>query len=336
MERIPLSNETFEGNNNAYLFTDGPETVLVDTGDRVEGTRAQLGRELEQRGTALADVDRIVLTHWHGDHRGLAGPIQQESGAEVYVHSADAPLVSGDPDAWQDLQERQERYFEEWGMPEPERDVLRGVLDNVAWKEDAPEVTLIEEGDTISFNDRQLDVVHAPGHTAGLCLFETTIDGNREVLTGDALLPRYTPNVGGADIRVERALSKYLRTLRRIVDAEYDRAWPGHREAIADPTARAEDIIEHHAERSYRVLDALGRLGPCDVWTVSDDLFGDLEHIHILHGPGESYAHLEHLEHEDAVVREGTHYRLADGIEDRLDAQPREYWPLDAAEAARD
>jgi glyoxylase-like metal-dependent hydrolase (beta-lactamase superfamily II) len=329
MERIQLSNETFEGNNNAYLFADGPETVLVDTGDRVPGTREQLERELERHGTSLADIDRILLTHWHGDHRGLAGPIQEESGAEVYVHSADAPLVSGDADAWHDLKELQERYFEEWGMPEEKRAVLREILNSVAWKEQAPEVTTLEDGDTISFNDRSLDVVHAPGHTAGLCMFETTIDGNRDVLSSDALLPKYTPNVGGADIRVERALAKYLRTLRQIADAEYDRAWPGHRETIADPAARAERISEHHAERSYRVLDALRRHGLSDAWTVSDDLFGELEHIHILHGPGESYAHLEHLEHDGVVVREGDDYKLADGVEAQLEAQSEEYWPLE-------
>jgi hypothetical protein len=102
-------------------------------------------------------------------------------------------------------------------------------------------------------------------------------------------------------------------------DADYDRAWPGHRDPIDDPTARAELIIYHHEERAWRVLDALRRKCPCDTWTVSDDLFGELEGIHILHGPGESYAHLEHLEREGAVVREGDRYRLADGVAERLD-----------------
>lgn len=329
MERIPLSNYTFEGNNNAYLFTDGPETVLVDTGDRMEGTREQLEAELEKRGTSIADVDRIFLTHWHGDHCGLAGPIQRESDATVYVHEADADLVAGDPDAWNDLKSKQEAYFDTWSIPDDEQEILREILESVAWKEDAPEVTTIEDGDSFSFNGRRLDVVHAPGHSAGLCLFETDVDGSREVLTGDALLPQYTPNVGGADIRVERPLEQYLRTLRNIAEAEYDLAWPGHRDPIEDPTTRAEFIIYHHEERSYRVLDALRRLGPCNTWTVSDDLFGDLEDIHILHGPGESYAHLEHLEREGSIVREGNEYRLADGIADRLDRLEGNYWPLE-------
>jgi len=83
--------------------------------------------------------------------------------------------------------------------------------------------------------------------------------------------------VGGADIRLDRALEKYIGTLHEIVEADYSRGWPGHRSPIDDPTARAEYIIDHHEERSWRVLDALRQHGPCDTWTVSATLFGALE-----------------------------------------------------------
>lgn len=331
MERIALSNRTFEGNNNAYLFADGPETVLVDTGDRLPGTYDQLVDQLGDHGVATEDIDRIFLSHWHGDHRGLAGPIQQESGAEVYVHEADADLVAGDPDAWEALVDLQTQHFEQWGLPEEKEEELTAVLDSVAWREDAPDVTTIEDGETFTINEYTLRTVHAPGHSAGLCLFELDDGSDRgEVLSSDALLPKYTPNVGGADIRVDNPLEKYLTTLRSIADAAYDRAWPGHRDVIEAPTDRAEFIVEHHEERSYRVLDALRRLGPCDTWTVSDDLFGELEHIHILHGPGESYAHLEHLDREGAIEREGTEYRLAEGVAEQVGEREDERWPLDA------
>jgi len=328
MERISLSNRSFEGNNNAYLFADGPETVLVDTGDRLPGTREQLEAELGEHGTSMADIDRVLLTHWHGDHRGLAGAIQAESGATVHVHSADAPLVAGDPDAWEAMSDRQEQYFEQWGMPEPKRELLRGVLDSVAWRENPPTVHSFEDGETFAVNGRRLTAVHAPGHTAGLCMFRTTEEGEDVVLAGDALLPKYTPNVGGADIRVERPLEQYLDTLRSTAAAAYDRAWPGHRDPIDDPTARAEFITDHHEERAWRVLDALRRHGPADAWTVSADLFGDLEHIHILHGPGEACAHLSHLEREGTVRREGTEYSLADGVGAKLDDRENQRWPL--------
>ena len=328
MERIELSNRAFEGDNNAYLFNDGPETALVDTGDWLEGSEGQLRQELAARDIEFADVDRIFLTHWHGDHIGLASAIQRTGDATVYVHSADAALVAGDEDAWAAMHELQEKYFDEWAIPEEGQDVLFGLMDGSAYTDDPPTVTPIEDGDEFTINGTELRAVHAPGHAAGLCMYEMSDGESHEVFTGDALLPQYTPNVGGADVRVERPLEKYLETLQTIIDADYDRAWPGHRDPIDDPTARAEHIMHHHEERSWRVLDALRRLGPCDVWTVSADLFGDLEHIHILHGPGESYAHLEHLEREGVVESDDNQFRLAEGVEAQLADVAEERWPL--------
>jgi glyoxylase-like metal-dependent hydrolase (beta-lactamase superfamily II) len=329
MERISLSNSAFEGDNNAYLFADGRETVLIDTGDWMATTREQLEAALAERGLAFGDIDRIFLTHWHHDHCGLAGKIQAESGAEVYVHSADAALVEGDEDAWDAMHDRQKRYFDEWGMPDAEQDVLLEYMADGETTVETPTVTAFEDGDTFAVGETELEVVHTSGHAAGLSMFEAELEGERQVFSGDALLPVYTPNVGGADVRVERPLEKYLRALQGIVDADYARAWPGHRDPIDDPADRAQYIIDHHEERSWRVLDALDRLGPCDTWTVSADLFGDLENIHILHGPGESYAHLEHLERAGTVVREGREYRLADGVSEDLAATDGERWALE-------
>ncbi|WP_254762147.1 MBL fold metallo-hydrolase [Natrinema marinum] len=329
MERISLSNSAFEGDNNAYLFADGSETVLIDTGDWMETTREQLEAALSDRGLAFDDIDRIFLTHWHHDHCGLAGEIQAESGAAVYAHAADAALIEGDEDAWDAMHDRQKRYFDEWGMPEERQEVLLERMTDGETTVETPTVTAFEDGATFPVGDAELEVVHTPGHAAGLTMYEATVDGERVVFSGDTLLPVYTPNVGGADVRVDRPLEKYLRALRGIVEADYDRAWPGHRDPIDDPADRAQHIIDHHEERSWRVLDALDRKGPCDTWTVSADLFGDLEGIHILHGPGESYAHLEHLEREGTVVRDGSEYRLADGVADDLAATDEERWDLE-------
>ncbi|MFC7157596.1 MBL fold metallo-hydrolase [Halomarina halobia] len=328
MERLSLSNGAFEGNNNAYLFHDTGETVLIDTGDWMATTQAQLHEHLREYGVTFEDIDRIFLTHWHGDHVGLAGEIQAESGAEVHVHTADALLVEGDEDAWEDLHALQKSYFDDWGMPTEKQETLRDRMAGPDMSSEYPTVTSFEDGDTFSFDGFELGVVHVSGHAAGLCMFEFQTENGREVFSGDALLPIYTPNVGGADVRVDNPLEKYLRGLRRIVNSNYVRAWPGHREPIDEPADRAAYIIHHHEERAWRVLDTLRRQGACDTWTVSAELFGELNGIHILHGPGESYAHLEHLEQEGTVVRDGTEYRLADGIAEKLVELEDDRWPL--------
>jgi len=207
MHQIQLSNATFEGDNNVYLF-DGAETGLVDTGDWTPETREQLSDALAARGLSFADIDRLFLTHWHGDHVGLAADIQAASGATVYIHEDDAPLVAGDPDAWARLDELHEQRFEHWGIPEYGRETLRNIFGHSGNREDAPDVTPIQGGDSFTVNGRRVEAVHAPGHAAGLCMYAF----GDEVLTGDALLPQYTPNVGGADVRLEQPLANYLET----------------------------------------------------------------------------------------------------------------------------
>ena len=314
MDRITLGNEEFEGRNNAYVLADGDDLALVDTGIATPDVRSQLREGLAEYGYDFADVDDIVLTHYHVDHAGLAGEIQAESDATVYVHEADAPLVAGDETAVDAVERRQHEYLEEWGVPDNAREELLGFLEASAHIEGDPaDVTPIEDGTVLEVGGRRLETVHAPGHTAGLCCFE--IDGGSEALAGDALLPVYTPNVGGADVRVDRPLQTYLETRERIEDGGYDRVWPGHRDPIEEPADRAREIIDHHHERTEKVLAVLREHGPCDAWTVSAHLFGDLAGIHILHGPGEAYAHLDHLRHEGVLARDDGEYRLLESTE---------------------
>ena len=329
MDRISLSNTAFEGNNNAYLLQSNGTVAMVDTGDATEGTREHLEEELAERGLTYADIDVIFLTHFHGDHTGLAATIQEESGATVYAHEDDAKLIGQDPDVQAEMEELQRGYFEEWDIPEDQQAVLKSIMheDNGLFGA-GPEVEPFADGDTFQVGDYEVTARHTPGHALGLASFELTVDGEDVVASGDALLPVYTPNVGGADVRVEGALGKYLETLLGYIEADYDRAWPGHRDPIEDPAARAETIVDHHEERAWRVLEVLREQGPSTPWAVSAELFGDLESIHILHGPGESYAHLEHLEADGYVEQDGKAYALTDAARERMAAVDDDRWPL--------
>ena len=302
MRAISLGNTAFEGLNNAYLL-EGEVTTLVDTGVATDTAREQLTDGLSRAGYDVGDVEQVLLTHFHADHAGLAGEIQDAGGAVVRAHEADAALAAGEADAREDLKRRQRAALERWGMPDDPRKELLAFLERGEGIEGRPaDVEAFTAGDRFAAGDRTLEAVNLPGHTAGLCGFVAETDyrsftgaAGRELFCGDALLPYYTPNVGGADVRVERPLANYLDTLAGVVEAEYARAWPGHRGPIVDPAGRAADIVAHHRERTDRVLSVLREHGPADAWTVSAHLFGGLSNVHILHGPGEASAHLDHL-----------------------------------------
>ena len=312
LQRIPLTNTVFEGNNNVYLL-DGARTVLVDTGVAVQSIREELADSLSAYDVSFADVDDIFLTHWHYDHAGLAGEIQAESGANVYVHEADAALVAGDPTAIESEATRKRQRFEEWAIPKGPRRELEQYLSSAMEISGEPvDVSPIAGGDTFERNGLTIEAIHLPGHAAGLTAYAFEGERGREAFVGDVILPKYTPNVGGADVRVEDPLETYLESLERLIKLGLARAWPGHRAPIEDPAGRAATIIAHHRDRTERVISVLQEHGPADVWTVSAQLFGSLSGIHILHGPGEAYAHLAHLQAGGIVTETDGVYALSE------------------------
>lgn len=318
METIKLGNTEFEGKNNVYVLRGDGEVTLVDTGVSTPSVRRQLRDAMAEWDLSFADVDTVVLTHWHADHSGLAGEIQQASGAEVVVHELDAPLVRKDPESLSSLEELQRRTFTEWGMPEGKLDAILARLERgeAVWG-DPVEVTTVREGDRIEVSGHELEVVHAPGHTDGSACY--VLPGGREAFVGDVVLPVYTPNVGGADLRVERPLEKYTVTLERVAEAGFDRIYPGHRDVIEAPAERARTILDHHHDRTERVVEVLREHGPADAWTVSAHLFGELEGIHIMHGPGEAFAHLDHLVRHGVVTETADGYALSVDSEGEVD-----------------
>ena len=71
---------------NAFAIAAGSGVVLVDTGIHEPGSLAQLERALDQAGLRLDHIRLVVCTHAHSDHYGLAGPIVDATGCELWMH----------------------------------------------------------------------------------------------------------------------------------------------------------------------------------------------------------------------------------------------------------
>jgi glyoxylase-like metal-dependent hydrolase (beta-lactamase superfamily II) len=87
---------------NAFAVAAGDGIVLFDTGYYFPevGTR-KLEFALAQVGFELADVRLLVCTHAHTDHYGLAGPVVDAAGCELWMHPAweHVRALADDPDA---------------------------------------------------------------------------------------------------------------------------------------------------------------------------------------------------------------------------------------------
>jgi glyoxylase-like metal-dependent hydrolase (beta-lactamase superfamily II) len=71
---------------NAFAIAAVDGVVLVDTGLYEPGAMRQLERALDQAGLSVEHVRLLVCTHAHSDHYGLAAPILERAGCELWMH----------------------------------------------------------------------------------------------------------------------------------------------------------------------------------------------------------------------------------------------------------
>ena len=76
---------------NAFAISAGSGVVLVDTGMHEPGALGQLERALDQAGLRLEHIRLVVCTHAHSDHYGLAAPIVEAAGCELWMHPNHEP-----------------------------------------------------------------------------------------------------------------------------------------------------------------------------------------------------------------------------------------------------
>ena len=291
---------------NIYLAA-GPDAplTLIDTGPRTEQARSALESGLATLGYRLSDIGRVIVTHTHTDHYGLAGDIVQVSGASVYSHPHNRPMLED----YTVERERQRAFYAELlleaGVPSDVQATLahmfRGYRD---FETELSSVNALDEGDQIALGRLQWQVLFMPGHSGGLiCLYQPD---TRIFLSNDHLLldissnPLFEPPSPGQTQR-RRSLVDYVRSLERTAAMDITVAWPGHGEPISDHRALIQGRLAFHRRRADRILDVLQN-GAQTVYGLSQAIFGELSALDCFLAASEILAHLEWLEDQGAVT----------------------------------
>ncbi|OAT85759.1 MBL fold metallo-hydrolase [Desulfotomaculum copahuensis] len=285
---------------NAYLITARPYT-LVDPGPDTEQAREVLREGVVRQGLQLEQIERVMLTHYHSDHSGLAQWVHELSGAPVYLHPYELPKLSGNYDFVSDRLP----FVLEAGVPE---EVIRLVT---ADRDRLPKpfvcgenvVTLLD-GEELPFEGGSWQVLHLPGHAPGhLCFYDRQ---GGVLLSGDFLLPHITPNPmlepdPENPLRRNPSLTQYLAGLERIKAMDIERVWPGHGESMADYRPVVAASQQHHRERCDELTGLLRQNGEMTAFQLSRRLYPDLKGFNNFLGLSEVQAHLDVLESRGRV-----------------------------------
>ncbi len=216
--------------------------VLVDAG--LPGHYAQLTAAVAGLGRALSDIRAVLITHGHPDHTGLAERLRRETGAQVWVAGADAPILAAGP----------RRALR---LAKPERSMLGYLLRRPAsigtpvhmarlggfTAKPVSSTRAFTPGQTLTEVAGAPTAVAVPGHTAGSVAFHFA--QRRLLFTGDALVT-HDPMTGvTGPTTVCRAFTcdgaQALASLKNLTGLAVDVVLPGHGDPIVGGLPRALD-----------------------------------------------------------------------------------------------
>lgn len=298
---------------NVYLLRDGDGYTLIDTGLRTDESRTAFEAGLEANRINIKQIRRILITHIHPDHFGLAGELRERSGARLVIHRLEVALMEPRYARAEDLVEEVGRWLEINGVPAEAREFLQTA--SMAAREFVSVVSpdvLLEGAERFPVDGQDLVAVWTPGHSPGHCVFYWP--ARRLLFSGDHLLLKISPNIGLHPQSSADPLDDYLASLRRVEALPIDEVLPAHGPSFGDHRARVGQILQHHEER----LAALLRLAttPQTGWELAAGLFPGITARNVFH---QRLALQETLAHCQALGQAGR-------LTKRIDADDRIRW----------
>ena len=310
IHRIAVPTPFAVGRVNVYLIDDDPLT-LVDAGPNSGSSLDVLERGLRSLGHSIEDLDRIVLTHQHIDHIGLARILANRSGAEVVALDRLVPFLEGYREEAAAEDDFATATMLRHGMSEEVARALASVsLAFRAWGAGVEVTRSLRDGETLPFAGRSLEVLFRPGHSATDTVFHDRARGM--LVAGDHLLAAISSNplisrpragADGGGTRRRRALIEYLESLRQTREMDVELVLPGHGDPIVDHRALIDRRLTLHAKRADKI-HALIAEEPRTAHSIAQALWGDIAVTQAFLTLSEVLGHTDILEVQGRVVED--------------------------------
>jgi glyoxylase-like metal-dependent hydrolase (beta-lactamase superfamily II) len=309
------------GKTNVYFIADSRPT-LIDTGPNLDLVAGALQEALAGIGYHFSDIKRILITHPHIDHFGLAARVKMESGAQLAAITGARPFLEDIAREWAANDQYFKHFLSYCGVPTQRiANFMAAGRDYVTYGcQVALDVPLVD-GSVIEFDDFTLSVLHTPGHTPHDACFESP--ERRVIFLGDTLRPRVAPSMLMArptspDGERPRVVLMHMRSLKRLMNTTATLALPGHGDPFENPRGAAEKTLRHHYRRCDELL-ALLSSWPKTPYELAMALDPDLPDFELFLWISEVVGYLELLQEQGKVLEEYTNGCLHFG---RADRQP--------------
>ncbi|WP_234082713.1 MBL fold metallo-hydrolase [Azonexus sp. R2A61] len=294
--RMPLP---FQLNHiNLWLLRDGNGWCIVDTGFPDDGVR-ETWRSILQ--SLDGPVTRLVVTHFHPDHLGLADWLLAETGAALWMTCGEFLTAHA---VWNEVGGHGARYmveqFRQHGLGEEL--LAKFATRGSGYRRSVPGLPTyyhrLKQGDLLAVDGKVWRILighgHSPEHMALYCAEQGVL------ISGDMLLPKISTNVSVFAATPDAdALRWYLESLDDMAREipEQTLVLPSHGLPFHGVQARVGALHAHHEERLHALENSCDQ-APQSAAGLLDVLFGRALDTHqTMFAMGEAIAHLNYLEH---------------------------------------
>ncbi|TWT04298.1 MBL fold metallo-hydrolase [Planococcus sp. CPCC 101016] len=281
---------------NCFMAENEQGWTVIDTGLNNNETRAFWERKLKTK-----KVTDILVTHYHPDHFGYAGGLQEKTDAKVWITETDAKAGMA---AWADpFLESIPGNYRASGIPEAQASqMVKNTAEFKSLVSPLPKVEqYLSEGDFIQIGRFEYRVISTPGHSDGMICFYN--EERKTLFSADHILPKITPNISYWFHGNPDPLGLYLNSLKNVRKLDIEFVIPSHGNPFFGATQRIDELLAHHDERLEETLQAVTK--PLSIFETCESLFSRPLTVHEMRfAVGETLAHLEYLRHKKECTRE--------------------------------
>ena len=292
---------------NVYALDDGDGWTVVDTGFASKKSRA-IWQQMMDGPLAGKPITRVIVTHHHPDHIGLAGWLQSDFGAELVTTRTawlTARMLTLDVQEVPNAESL--AFYRSAGMDRDIYDKRAGERPFNFGDIVAPMpvgYTRIQQGQSIEIGGRTWDIHMGNGHAPEHATFWSRDDNL--VLAGDQILPSISPNVGVyATEPMADPIGEWLEACERLGTlARADHlVLGGHKLPFTGLPTRMRQLVDNHHGALKRLLEHL------DTPKAASECFAPLFKRSIGEGEYglalvEAFAHLSHLYQTGLATRD--------------------------------
>ncbi len=272
--------------------------TIVDCGISSDATR-ECWEQVFARHLDGLPVLRVIVTHFHPDHMGLAAWLTERWQCRLWISATDYNLARVASASTVGMGgETAAAFFGSHGLTDP--DSLAKIRGRASYYPSmVPSIPAsyrrMMDGMLIDIGGHpwrcMVGYGHAPEHISLFC------EERQLLISGDMLLPRISTNVSVVDVEPEAdPLTLYLDSLERLLPLPRETlVLPSHGKPFRGLHARVDQLQEHHRERLDEVRAACAEK-PCHAAELLDLLFKRKLDLHqTTFAMGESVAHLNAL-----------------------------------------